>query len=82
MSDQQPDVIGGLLSEKRRYLKMAAMREVIEFCAAGDDTLIDEAVSLGLDAKEVVQAMDSVADEIRTKLFRMREAILDGDPLA
>lgn len=75
-------MIGGTLAEKRRYLKQAVLREVVEFCTADGEEIADEAAALGLGEDEIARAWAEVADDIDRRIIRMREPTLDGDPLA
>lgn len=74
--------VEGTLSEKRRYLILAAWREVHEFATSDGEEIAEEAAALGLGEDEIRRAWDHVADVIDRKIMTTREPILDGDPLA
>lgn len=73
--------IGGRLTEKRRYLRLAVLREVHQFLTSDDASIDDEAAALGLDQTEIDRAWATVANEVDRKLMAARPPILDGDPL-
>lgn len=73
--------IHGLLSEKRRYLRLAVLRETLEFLTSDSEAIDEEAAALGLGRDEIERAWGDVADMIDRKLMAAREPILSRYPL-